>query len=180
MFDCCLQEVSLLADLVARALSGLDIFSEADGRLSPTVFRSIVGAGGLRVCSLCGGSSGCCKTTTAERSLGWQLLLLLSSQSTIRIACSCLLFWACFASCPFELPPFVLLLLVWPTAAGGQLQGASSSTASVVPRKQTLREGLYSGLQGKCTSKCWTHYMLASRHCIWQNCCSRALAYWTC
>jgi len=35
-----MQEVSLLADLravVARALSGLDMFSEADGKLSPTV-----------------------------------------------------------------------------------------------------------------------------------------------
>jgi hypothetical protein len=31
--------------------------------------------------------------------------------------------------------------------AAGQLQGASSVT-SVVPRKQTLREGLYTGLTG--------------------------------
>jgi hypothetical protein len=43
-----LQEVSLLADLravVARALSGLDMFSDADGKLSPTVSGSIGGAG---------------------------------------------------------------------------------------------------------------------------------------
>jgi hypothetical protein len=68
------QEVSLLADLravVARALSGLDMFSETDGKLSPTVSGSM----------------------------------------------------------------------------GGQLQGASS-VPSVVPRKQTLREGLYNGLTG--------------------------------
>lgn len=42
-----LQEVSLLADLravVARALSGLDMFSDADGKLSPTVSGSIGGA----------------------------------------------------------------------------------------------------------------------------------------
>lgn len=32
--------------------------------------------------------------------------------------------------------------------AAGQLQGASSVT-SVVPRKQTLREGLYTGLTGE-------------------------------
>lgn len=40
-----LQEVSLLADLravVARALSGLDMFSEADGKLSPTVSAGVV------------------------------------------------------------------------------------------------------------------------------------------
>lgn len=44
---CGLQEVSLLADLravVARALSGLDMFSDADGKLSPTVSGSIGGA----------------------------------------------------------------------------------------------------------------------------------------
>lgn len=52
LFDLCcslaLQEVSLLADLravVARALSGLDMFSEADGKLSPTVSGSMGGAG---------------------------------------------------------------------------------------------------------------------------------------
>lgn len=40
-----LQEVSLLADLravVARALSGLDMFSEADGKVSPTVSSGVV------------------------------------------------------------------------------------------------------------------------------------------
>jgi hypothetical protein len=39
------QEVSLQADLravVARALSGLDMFSEADGKLSPTVSAGVV------------------------------------------------------------------------------------------------------------------------------------------
>lgn len=69
--------MSLLADLravVARALSGLDMFSETDGKLSPTVSGSV-------------------------------------------------------------------------GATGGQLQGASS-VPSVVPRKQTLREGLYNGLTG--------------------------------
>lgn len=46
-FTWLLQEVSLLADLravVARALSGLDMFSDADGKLSPTVSGSIGGA----------------------------------------------------------------------------------------------------------------------------------------
>lgn len=45
LFELPLQEVSLLADLravVARALSGLDMFSEADGKLSPTVSAGVV------------------------------------------------------------------------------------------------------------------------------------------
>lgn len=50
-----LQEASLLADLravVARALSGLDMFSEADGKLSPTVSAGVVTPFSPQVCDV--------------------------------------------------------------------------------------------------------------------------------
>lgn len=119
-----LQEVSLLADLravVARALSGLDMFSEADGKLSPTVSGSIGGAGESRYRQL--------------------------SRSSLHV-CVCLML--CCQCCPKSTPaePKCHRCSALLFAAAGQLQGASSVT-SVVPRKQTLREGLYTGLQGQ-------------------------------